>query len=173
MVVAGAGYGGFRAAGRLDLGAEAGAGLIALAAVTGFAAFFSPCSFPLLLGLLAGSDRAGAGRRTRREGASTALAMGLGAAVFLLAVGVGVGLVGEGLVQSVGFSTTGGRFLRGLVAAVVIAAGLVQLGFIRLPFWRATRLAQPIERQRVAITGRHPRSADVLYGFAFVVAGFG
>ena len=60
--------------------------MVALAAVMGFAVFFSPCSFPLVLGLLAGSDRAAAGRR-RRDAVATALAMGAGAAMFLLLTG--------------------------------------------------------------------------------------
>lgn len=172
VVVATAGYTGFRFAARLDLGGEAGAGIVALAALTGFAAFFSPCSFPLLLGLLAGSDRAAASR-PRRDGVATALAMGAGAALFLLLFGVGVGLAGEGLAHSVGFSTVGGRILRGLVAAVVITSGLVQLGLLSIPLWRVTRIAQPIERRRLAIADRHVRGAEVLYGFGFVLAGFG
>ena len=171
-VVAGAGYTGFRIATPLDLGGEAGAGLVALAAVTGLAAFFSPCSFPLLLGLLAGSDRAVA-RPRRRDAVATALALGAGAAAFLLVFGIAVGIAGEGLARSVGFSTAGGRILRGFVAAVVITSGLVQLGLISVPLWRVTRIAQPLERRRTAIAGRHPRSAELLYGFGFVVAGFG
>ena len=171
-VVGGAGYTGFRLAARLDLGGEAGAGLVALAAVTGFAAFFSPCSFPMLLGLLAGSARREAGPQ-RRDGVATALAMGVGASLFLLIFGAGVGLAGEGLARSVGFSTVGGRILRGFVAIVVITSGLVQLGRINVPLWRVTRVAQPIERKRIAIADRHRRGAEVLYGFGFVLAGFG
>lgn len=172
-IVAVAGYGGFRLAARLDLGTEAGAGVVALAVVTGFAVFFSPCSFPLLVALLAGPDRAAHARRRRRESFTTALAMGAGASMFLLAVGVVVGLAGETVVQSVGFSTAPGRILRGGVAAIVIVAGLTQLGVIQLPFWRVTRFAQPIERQRVNISDRHQHAAQVLYGFGFIVAGFG
>ena len=147
---------------------------MALAAVTGFAAFFSPCSFPLLLGLLAGPDRVGNSvTQRRREGVITALAMGAGASVFLLGVGVGVGLIGEGLANSIGFDTIGGRLLRATVAGILVASGLVQLGLLRAPFWRATKLAAPIERRRVELAGQHRRRAQVLYGFGFVLAGFG
>jgi len=172
-VVALAGYAGFRASAGLNLGGGVGAGVIALAVVTGFAAFFSPCSFPLLLGMLTGSDTATAGGRTRREGVKTALAMGLGASLFLILVGSIVGLVGEGVVRSVGFSTTPGRILRGTVAAVLMAAGLVQLGKLRVSTWRVSRMAGPIDRLRVAAAGRSRRSSQVLYGFGFVLAGFG
>lgn len=172
-VAAIAGFGGFRLAGGLDLGAEAGAGMVALAAVTGFAVFFSPCSFPLVVGLLAGSDRAaGAGRR-RRDGVATALAMGAGAAVFLLLTGVAFGLVGEGLTQSVGFNTLGGRILRATVAGVLVTSGLVQLGIVSIPLWRVTRLAQPVDRRRAAVADRHQYRAHMLYGFGFILAGFG
>ena len=104
---------------------------------------------------------------------SRIMAIGAGAAAFLVVVGVVVGAVGEGVVRVVGFSTAGGRMLRGLVAAVVISAGLVQLGVIRLPLGRLTRLAQPIERQRISVADRHRRGAQALYGFGFVLAGFG
>lgn len=173
LVVALAGYAGFRLAARLDVGSQAGVGVVALAVLTGFAAFFSPCSFPLLLGLLAGSDTATASGRSRSDGIRTALAMGVGASAFLLLVGIAVGLVGEGLVRSVGFSTAPGRVLRGVVAGVVILTGTTQLGLTSAPFWRVTSLAQPIERLRVATAGKHRRVAQSLYGFGFVVAGFG
>lgn len=172
-LVAVAGYAGFRFAARLDLGTEAGAGLVALAVVTGFAVFFSPCSFPLLVAMLAGPNRAVNAAQRRRESLTAAVAMGAGASLFLLAVGVVVGVAGEAIVHSVGFSTPRGRILRGAVAVVIIAAGLTQLGVLRLPFWRVTRLAQPIERRRVDLSGRHQHAAQVLLGFGFVVAGFG
>jgi cytochrome c biogenesis protein CcdA len=172
-LVAVAGYGGFRFAARLDLGTEAGAGLVALAVITGFAAFFSPCSFPLVVAMLAGPTRGADAAQRRRASLTAAVAIGTGASLFLVAVGIIVGVAGEALVQTVGFSTTPGRILRGAVAAVIVAAGLTQLGVLQLPFWRVTRLAQPIERHRVKLSGQHQHAAQVLYGFGFVLAGFG
>lgn len=171
--VALAGYGGFRWSGRLDLSPEAAAGLVVLAVVTGFAAFFSPCSFPLLLGLLTGRARASMSRRSPAEGVRSALAMGVGAIVFLLAVGAVVGLAGRGIADIVGLTSTPGRILRGVVAAVIAAAGLVQLGVLRVPLGRVARLVAPIDMRRAAITDQHPRSGDVRYGFGFLLAGFG
>jgi cytochrome c biogenesis protein CcdA len=172
-LVAIAGYGGFRFAATLDLGTEAGAGLVALAVITGFAVFFSPCSFPLLVAMLAGPNRASNAAQRRRESLTAAIAVGAGASLFLLAVGIIVGVAGEAVVQSVGFSTTPGRILRGAVAAVILAAGLTQLGVLQLPLGRVTRFAQPIDRHRVKLSGQHQHAAQVLYGFGFVVAGFG
>jgi cytochrome c biogenesis protein CcdA len=168
-----AGYGGFRFAAGLDVASETGAGVAALAVLTGFAVFFSPCSFPLLVALLAGSDRAVAVGQRRRDSIKAALAIGAGAAVFLLIIGLVVGLVGEGVVQSVGFSTAAGRLLRAGVSLVIIGAGLTQLGVLRLPFWRVTRLAGPIDQRRSAVSRNHPHAAQVLYGFGFIIAGFG
>ena len=50
---------------------------------------------------------------------------------------------------------------------------LVQLGIVSVPLWRVTRLAQPIDRRRVGVAERHPHRAHVLYGFGFILAGFG
>jgi len=172
-LVAIAGYGGFRLAARLDLGTEASAGLVALAVITGFAVFFSPCSFPLLVAMLARPNRAANATQQRRESLTAAIAIGAGASLFLLAVGIIVGVTGEALVQSIGFSTTPGRILRGAVAAVIVAAGLTQLGVLHLPFSRVARFAQPIERHRVTLSGKHQHAAQVLYGSGFVIAGFG
>jgi cytochrome c biogenesis protein CcdA len=172
-LVAVAGYGGFRVAAGLDLAAETGIGLVVLAVITGFAVFFSPCSFPLLVAMLAGTDRAAATGRHRRDSLGVALAIGAGASIFLLTVGAVVGLLGEGVVRSIGFSTTPGRLLRGAVAVTIIAAGLTQLGVLRLPLWRIARFAQPIDRQRTKVAPTDRQAANVLYGFGFVIAGFG
>ena len=173
LAVALAGYVGFRWSGRLDLGGEAGAGLMALAVVTGFAAFFSPCSFPLLVGLLTGQTRVSVAGRSTREGVRSAMAMGAGAAAFLVGVGALVGLVGQGITGVIGLTTPTGRALRGVVAAVIGTAGLVQLGVLYVPLGRFARLAQPIQRARTVVSARHRRAGDVLYGFGFLLAGFG
>ena len=172
-LVALAGYGGFRLAAQIDLGDQAGAGLIALAVITGFAVFFSPCSFPLLVAMLARPASAPDGIKGRRDGLLTALTVGTGAALFLMIAGLLIGLAGEGLAQSVSFSTVPGRVLRAAVAAIILTAGLVQLGVVRLPLWRVTRLAGPIDRRRTSIADRHQHTAHLLYGFGFVLAGFG
>ncbi len=167
------GYVGFRWAATLDLTGEAGAGLVALGAVTGFAVLFSPCSFPLLVGMLVGPTNTNEARRRPRDGVTSALAIGLGAAIFLLLTGVVIGLIGDGLNAQIAFSTAGGRVIRGLVAGVLLVSGLVQLRLISLPLWRVARLAGPLDRRRVKLADRHRRGGQVLYGFGFVLAGFG
>ena len=167
-----AGYVGFRWAATLELSGQAGAGLVALAGVTGVAVVFSPCSFPLLVTLFAVPDQPQRAERSR-DGVLSALAIATGAATFLLLTGVAVGVAGEGIASAVSFSSPLGRLLRGVVAVVLVTAGLVQLGVIAIPLSRFAGVAGPLERHRVSLATTHRRRAQVLYGFSFVVAGFG
>ena len=173
IVTIAGGYVGFRLAASLDLDQQVGAGLIALAVVTGAAVVFSPCSFPLLLTLLGGSDRHDAVGQRRADGLRSGLSIAAGAAVFLLLAGLVVGVAGEAAASEVNFSSTGGRLLRGGVAAVLVVAGLIQLSVIDASLSRVAVVAGPLERRRRAVAGGHRRRGEALYGFAFVLAGFG
>ena len=67
----------------LGVSSGAGAGLLVLAAAAGVASFFSPCSFPLLVGMLGRpvAERAEEGdRQSRRETLAFATALSLGGA---------------------------------------------------------------------------------------------
>lgn len=173
MVTIGGGYVGFRLGASLDLDQQVGAGLIALAVVTGAAVVFSPCSFPLLVTLLGGSDQHDVAGQRRADGLRSGLSIAAGAAVFLVLAGLVVGVAGEAVASAVNFSSTGGRLLRGGVAAVLVVAGLIQLGVIHAPLSRVAVVAGPLERRRQAIAGSHRGRGQALYGFAFVLAGFG
>jgi cytochrome c biogenesis protein CcdA len=103
-----AGYVGYVAYPRFHLPSVTGAALLALAAGAGVAAFFPPCSFPLLLTLLASEAGSGSQRgRTRRLGLFAA-AFSAGIVGFLAALGLLIALGGRGLASSVTFvSATG------------------------------------------------------------------
>src|SRR6266511_425525 len=89
-----------------------GAALLALAAGAGVAAFFSPCSFLLLLTLLArGASSGGRRGRTRRLGLFAA-AFSAGIVGFLAALGLLVALGGRGLASSVTFVSPTGITIR-------------------------------------------------------------
>ena len=93
LVVGVAGYVGFVALARSDRNVSAG--VMALAAGTGFAAFFSPCSFPLLLTFLTrrSADSRGAALLSALRVAAGA-ALLLAAMASLIAVGgVAVGRI--------------------------------------------------------------------------------
>ena len=105
VVVGVAGYSGFVAF--VESGRGVGAGVLALAAAAGFAAFFSPCSFPLLLTFLTR-------RSTESRGAAlgSALRVGAGAAALLAVVAVVITLGGSAFATVVEFDSTPGRIFR-------------------------------------------------------------
>src|ERR671911_50633 len=77
---------------RFDLPAGTGATLLVVAAGAGIASFFSPCSFPLLLSMLARpiAAEAQAGGRPFRKAAAFAAALSVGASLFLVMVGLAI-----------------------------------------------------------------------------------
>jgi cytochrome c biogenesis protein CcdA len=142
-------------------------GTLGLAAATGFAAFFSPCSFPLMLTFI--------GRRSEASPGSLAgsvLFVGAGAATVLALLALVVGLTGDWLGTIVNFSSPTGRLLRLLVAGFLLAFGARHAGLIRFPAaWLdrvatfASRILDPSRRQGPA--------RDFVYGFGYLLAGFG
>lgn len=169
-----AGYAGYVAYPRFGLPGTSGAGLLALAAAAGIASFFSPCSFPLLVTLLARTTQAepDRGRRLRRA-ALFGGALSLGAAVFVLGLGALIALGGRGLASSVTFTSIAGRSIRGLVGAALILLGLVQLGVLRAPFHVVERLAHPLSQRQARLRREHPVAGFAVFGFAYMLAGFG
>jgi hypothetical protein len=51
--------------------------------------------------------------------------------------------------------------------------GFVQLGRIRIPFFKLAALATPIERRWRTAENPDRFSNHVLYGFGYLIAGFG
>lgn len=97
------------------------AGVLVLAVATGFAAFFSPCSFPLLLTFL-----------TRRSAESptsaylSALRVAAGAALLLAVSAVIIAVGGTAVGGVVEFDSTAGRLFRLGGASVLVLFGLRQ-----------------------------------------------
>lgn len=164
------GYGGFRL--YPMIGSGTGLGLLVVATATGFAAFFSPCSFPLLLTFVA-RQTAEVGSERIRSGLRFAAGASIGATAFLMGFGLLLSLVGGTVADYITFTSASGRLLRVGVGAVLIVMGLVQLGRVRLSFSRLARLAAPIERKRSATGDPHGFLNHVLFGFGYLVAGFG
>lgn len=173
LVVAVAGYVGYVVYPRFDLPAVTGLGLLGLAGAAGVASFFSPCSFPLLVTLLARQegDDAEAGRAARPAVFGASLA--LGAAVFMLLAGVVIAAGGEALFAGVTFTSTAGIIIRVIVGALLIFLGLIQLGVIRLSMHVVSRLAQPLLRSQARMRRDRPVAGFAVFGFGYVLAGFG
>lgn len=172
-----AGYIGYVLYPRFGLPAVEGAGLLLLASGAGIASFFSPCSFPLLVTLLArapGVERqAVAGRLTVGTGLAFASALAFGAATFLLLIGLVIALGGEALLAGVTFESPAGRLIRTVVGPVLILLGLMQMGVLPFSFHGVERLARPLMRTQARYRRTVPMLGFGLLGFGYVLAGFG
>ncbi len=172
LVVGLAGYVGFRVFRGFDVDAATGAGLIVVAATVGIASFFSPCSFPLLLTTL--SRQAASDSRHRMRGALRfAAGTSIGAVFFVAGFGLLLSVGGGVIARQFTFASAQGRVLRAVVGVVLVTMGLVQLGRIRLPFSSVSHLAEPIDRRRADVGDDTKFVSHVLYGFGYLVAGFG
>ena len=160
-----AGYVGFVAVAGTDR--SLAAGTLALAAAVGFAAFFSPCSFPLLLTFLARSASSSA-----RAALARAMRVGVGASLLLALLGGVIAAVGGGIAGGLNFSSPGGRVLRVGVAVFLVLMGLRQAGRIRARIGWFDRVSG-FAGTRPALSGDNSGRADVLYGFGYLLAGFG
>lgn len=167
LLVGLAGYGGFVAFTGGDRAATAG--VWALAAGTGFAAFFSPCSFPLLLTHLARRAEETPGRAI-----VAASRMAIGALLLFALLAGALAVAGSAIGGAVSFDTTLGRALRLVVAVALAIIGLRHSGLWRRPFrWTgrlASRAAAAIDRTRRLEPGA---GRDLAHGFGYLLAGFG
>lgn len=175
MVLGLAGYSGYVLYPRFDLPAGAGAGLLVLATAAGVASFFSPCSFPLLVTMLArplAATRAEAGRPIRRA-VGYASALSIGAAAFLTLTGGALAVGASSLVEDVTFTSTTGRMLRVVVGGALVLFGLVQLNRIHVNLRRFEPALHGVLRHQAALRRRRPLAGFVLFGFVYLLAGFG
>ncbi|MGH3442912.1 MAG: cytochrome c biogenesis protein CcdA [Nitriliruptorales bacterium] len=175
VAVAGvAGYVGYVVFPRFDLPRAAGIGLLALAGATGFAAFFSPCSFPLLASLLArqtGADEP-RGRRLRRA-VVFATALSVGAVVFVVGLGALIALGGGGVAGAVTFTSTPGRIIRVVVGGLLIVLGLVQTERIGISFRAAEPAIHGFLKRQARLRRERPIVGNAVFGFGYLAAGFG
>jgi len=167
LLVAGiAGYVGFVAFVESDR--SAGSAVLVLAAATGFAAFFSPCSFPLLLTFLA--RRAD---ESTRLALASALRVGLGAVLLLSILAIPIVVFGDVMATFVAFDRPAGRVFRAVIGMTLILFGLRQARLLRIRIrgfdWVATRAASTFDPSQVSTPARR----DFLYGFGYLLAGFG
>src|SRR5713101_128250 len=169
LAVAVAGYAGYVLYPRFHLPAVTGVGMLLLAAAAGIASFFSPCSFPLLLSILARAPGIEVQRGRTTVALLYAVALSLGAALFLILAGLLIAPVGTALFAGVTFTSTAGRLIRTVVGLVLIFLGFVQLN--RMPFeFRALEPAvHGILRGQVAFRHKHPLPGFFLFGFGYVL----
>jgi cytochrome c-type biogenesis protein len=175
-VVAVVGYLGYVFYPRFDLPAARGATLFVLAAAAGVASFFSPCSFPLLLSMLArplaGEAQAG-GRRPFRPALRFAAGLSLGAATFLVLVGLAIAAGASTYFDEVTFTSTAGITIRVVVGVLLIVLGLIQLNVLPVSFRRFEPAMHGYLRRQAQVRRRRPFLGFTLFGFGYLLAGFG
>lgn len=170
------GYAGYVVYPRFDVPAGTGAGLLVLAAAAGIASFFSPCSFPLLLSMLArpvAAEAEASGRRPFGMAIWFAAALSIGATVFLVGAGSVIALGGAPLFEDVTFTSAAGRIIRAVVGALLITLGLIQLGVLRVNLRRFEPAMHGFLRRQARLRRRRPFAGFALFGFAYLLAGFG
>jgi cytochrome c biogenesis protein CcdA len=177
VLLALAGYSGYLLYPRFGLPAVEGATLLLLATGAGIAAFFSPCSFPLLATLLA--RQAGA-EKTSLDGTipfkrifQFAASLSLGVAVFLLLSGFLIALGGEVLFAGITFESPSGRIIRTIVGTLLIVLGLMQTGILPIRMDAIEPLTRPLMRLQARLRREKPMLSFALFGFAYLLAGFG
>ncbi|MGH8986627.1 MAG: cytochrome c biogenesis protein CcdA [Acidimicrobiia bacterium] len=171
-----AGYAGYVLYPRFDLPAGTGLGLLVLAAAAGIASFFSPCSFPLLVSMLARplqADRTARQRRPLRHAVEFAAALSVGATAFLLLAGLLIALGGGAAFENVTFTSATGRVIRSVVGMLLITLGLVQLERLRVNLRRFEPATHGFLRGQARLRRRHPMLGFGLFGFGYLLAGFG
>ena len=151
---------------RFNLSA-ANTGLLLLAVTAGLASLFSPCSFPLLLTLLFLEAKPD-GRLLR-----SATAFITGMTLFLVLVGMALALGAGDWISAVTFTSVAGRLLRLFVGLVLIGFGLWQVRGKSLSFSWLNRILEPLWTNQAQLRRRRTTLSYGLYGFGYILAGFG
>jgi len=173
LILAFIGYIGYTLYPRFNLPPATGLSLSILAVSAAIASFFTPCSFPLLTTLLARSVHTDQRNKSLLRALRYGLALALGASAFLLLVGAGIALGGGTLFTQVTFVSAAGRILRVIVGGVLILLGIIQLGYLVFPFDKFTSVVTPIRKLQIRIRDEHPMGGFFLFGFAYILTGFG
>lgn len=181
VTLAVAGYGGYVLYPRFNSPPGTGAGLLVLAVAAGVVSFFSPCSFPLLVDLLGRSaeprnanESTGGIRQALRFGA----ALSMGAGVFLLLMGAGIAAGSARLFEDISSAGMEGSAARVVIGLVLVVLGLVQVDVVRAralrsPFHKVARTSNRLFGVQAQLQRHRPTVGRALFGFIYLLAGFG
>ena len=151
----------------LDVTVESSLLLLAIAA--GLASLFSPCSFPLLVTLLTRE----VDNHTSRRSFRAAAAFTVGITLFLMLLGTAIGLGAGTLIIRFTFTSLAGRGLRLVVGLVLVGFGFWQIRGRYLNASWLNRVLQPIWDRQFRLRQKKTTLSYGLYGFGYVLAGFG
>ena len=173
ILLALAGYLGYVTYPRFDLPAVSGISLLLLAVAAGIGSFFAPCSFPLLVTLLARSTDDDRDSSSLSRGIRFGASLALGASLFLLLTGAAIALGAGTIFQQVKFASTAGRIIRAVVGLLLIVMGLTQLDALSLPFSPVSQVGRALQKRQAQMREQHPYTAFTILGFGYILAGFG
>ncbi len=173
VFLAGLGYGGFRLYPHLGLPSTMGVWFLLLAVLAGVASLFSPCSFPLLITLLGREVNATEEEQPSRRLFGFSISFAFGAALFLLLTGAALALGAAPLFARITFTSVPGRLLRTAVGLLLILLGVWPVRGRSLNFAWLDTLLQPLWQTQARLRRQHSTLSSGLYGFGYVLAGFG
>ena len=142
--------------------------VLILGALTGFAAFFSPCSFPLLLTFLTRR-----GEESKGSALMSALRVGAGATLLLGILGLALAVGGSALASIVQFDSPSGRAFRLAVGVILIVFGLRQSRLIAFRMGWMDSVARTAGGRLAPSKTATRAGGDFAYGFGYLLAGFG
>lgn len=157
---------------RFSLTETSGLSLFILSIAAGFASFFSPCSFSLMIALIGRFGKFN-GQTSVRASLRTAITIAIGASLFFIISGVILVMGGEALFRSVTFDSLVGRIIRLITGSILIIFGLMQLSKLSNPLTSLTHIASLLMRFQARHRNDNPILGLIVFGFAYPMAGFG
>ncbi len=172
VVIALLGYATYALYPRFSLAETTGLSLFILSIAAGFASYFSPCSFSLMIALIGRFSKSN-NQISVHASLRTAITIAIGSSVFFLISGVILVMGGDVLFRSVTFDSLVGRLIRLITGTILIIFGLMQLGKLSNPLTTVTRIASPLMRFQARQRNEKPILGMIVFGFAYPMAGFG
>jgi cytochrome c biogenesis protein CcdA len=137
------------------------------------ASFFSLCSFPLLATLLARQVRDVPRGQAWTRLLRYAAALAVGASLFLLLAGAALAFGAAPLFERVTFTSTAGRLIRGVVGVLLLLLGLLQWRGVSPGSGAVYAVARPFVQAQARLRRERPSLGFGLFGFSYILAGFG
>ena len=172
ILIALLGYGTYVLYPRFSLTEASGLSLFVLSIAAGFASFFSPCSFSLMIALIGRFSKSN-GQTSVHTCLRTAMTIAIGASLFFIITGLILVMGGDAIFNSITFDSLVGRMIRLITGSILITFGLMQLGKFPNPLTAVTRIASPLMRFQARRRRENPNLGMIIFGFAYPMAGFG
>ncbi len=91
----------------------------------------------------------------------------------MLLAGVVIAIGGQALFAGMTFTSPAGVTIRSIVGGLLVLLGLMQTGILPLSLHVVSDLALPLTRWQARLRRERPVAGFAVFGFAYVLAGFG